>query len=275
MRNIQHKREAYWFYRFLSIFYDKYVNPLFWTPEMRGEALQLAKLDSPDLIVLEAGSGAGFTTLGIIQKIRSANIFCVDQSPHQMAKAKKKKELAGCNFQIGDAENLAFPDNHFDRYISAGSIEYWPNPQRGILEAYRVIKPGGIALIIGPLHPQNWFAKRLADEWMLFPEENDYVNWFKGAGFEKITMKHIKPDWVQSEDYGIAISGIKPSGREASFQPDSARPEELEEPLSVPRTITLIGRLIIGSLAGFIFIPVALGGHLRKFMEATLKVRKG
>ena len=28
---IQHKREAYWFYRFLSLGYDRWVNPLFWT----------------------------------------------------------------------------------------------------------------------------------------------------------------------------------------------------------------------------------------------------
>ena len=31
MRLIQHKREAYWFYRFLSRGYDRWVNPLFWT----------------------------------------------------------------------------------------------------------------------------------------------------------------------------------------------------------------------------------------------------
>ncbi len=34
MRLIQHKREALWFYRFLSLVYDR-VNTLFWTPEMR------------------------------------------------------------------------------------------------------------------------------------------------------------------------------------------------------------------------------------------------
>ena len=37
----------------------------------------------------------------------------------------------------GDAEDLPFPTDTFDRYVSAGSIEYWPEPQRGIREAYR------------------------------------------------------------------------------------------------------------------------------------------
>jgi hypothetical protein len=32
----------------------------------------------------------------------------------------------------GDAEDLPFATDSFDRYVSAGSIEYWPEPQRGI-----------------------------------------------------------------------------------------------------------------------------------------------
>ena len=44
MRLIQHKREAYWFYRFLSLGYDRWVNPLFWTPAMRALALEAGAL---------------------------------------------------------------------------------------------------------------------------------------------------------------------------------------------------------------------------------------
>lgn len=32
---------------------------------------------------------------------------------------------------------MPLPTDSFDRYVSAGSIEYWPEPQRGIKEAYR------------------------------------------------------------------------------------------------------------------------------------------
>jgi MPBQ/MSBQ methyltransferase len=151
MRLVQHKKEAFWFYRFLSIFYDKYVNPLFWTEPMRDKALELAELNDPNLKVVDVGSGTGFNTQGVVKKIPAANVTCLDQSPHQMAKAKKKPDLQGCEFLLGDAENLPFETDHFDRYVSAGSIEYWPNPQAGINESYRVIKPGGIAVNIGPL----------------------------------------------------------------------------------------------------------------------------
>ncbi len=127
MRLMQHKKEAWWFYRFLSVFYDKYVNPLFWTEAMRDESLQLAQLDHPELKVIDVGSGTGFTTQGIVKYI-STEVTCVDQSPHQIQKAKAKNDLQHCNFILGDAENIPVDDNQFDRYVSAGSIEYWPDP---------------------------------------------------------------------------------------------------------------------------------------------------
>ena len=41
-------------------------------------------------------------------------ITMVDQSPHQLAKAKKKPGLKGVEIQVGDAEKLTFPTNAFD-----------------------------------------------------------------------------------------------------------------------------------------------------------------
>ena len=75
----------------------------------------------------------------------------------------------------GDAEDLPFATDSFDRYVSAGSIEYWPEPQRGIKEAYRVIREGGLACLIGPVHPTFWLSRWFADVWMLFPTEAEYM----------------------------------------------------------------------------------------------------
>ena len=58
LRFIQHKEEAFWFYRFLSIVYDKVVNPGHWTEDMREDALSVAKLDSPSLKVRTAPGAA-------------------------------------------------------------------------------------------------------------------------------------------------------------------------------------------------------------------------
>ncbi len=86
----------------------------------------------------------------------------------------------------GDAEALPFETDRFDRYVSAGSIEYWPAPERGIAEAYRVLKPGGVALVAGPVPPGDRVLRWLAELWMLFPTEAQYREWFERAGFEDV-----------------------------------------------------------------------------------------
>ena len=105
---IQHKREAYWFYRFLSLGYDDWVNPLFWTPRMRERALLAARLDRRDLETLDVGSGTGFTTEGIVAHVDPARVTMLDQSPHQLARAGRRPALGACRRLQGDAEALPF-----------------------------------------------------------------------------------------------------------------------------------------------------------------------
>jgi len=262
MRLVQHKQEAYWFYRFLSIFYDKLVNPLFWTVPMRDQSLELGQLEEPGITVVDVGSGTGFNTEGIVKKVAPNQVTCVDQSPHQMAQAKAKPELQACTFLEGDAENLPLPSNSFDRYVSAGSIEYWPDPAKGIQEAFRVTKPGGIALMIGPLEPAHPIGRFFAKLWMLFPKEEEYWQWYKEAGFENLEARYVKPQWARGKGkYGIALAGRKPA--QAYSEEPSDDKEKEQAPMGIGRKILLTFRVLIGSLAGFIFIPAALLGHLR------------
>ena len=102
----------------------------------------------------------------------------------QLARALRRPALARCRRLAGDAEALPFQTDSFDRYVSAGSVEYWPEPQRAVAEAYRVLRAGGVALVVGPLPPGNRLARWLAAVWMLFPDERDYRRWFEAAGYD-------------------------------------------------------------------------------------------
>jgi MPBQ/MSBQ methyltransferase len=257
---IQHKREAYWFYRFLSLGYDRWVNPLFWTPEMRAGALQSARLeDDADLTVLDVGAGTGFTTEGIAARINARNITMLDQSPHQLARSAAKPSLRDCTRVLGDAEDLPFADDSFDRYVSAGSIEYWPDPQRGIAEAYRVTRPGGTALLIGPVRPANRAARALARAWMLFPPAGEYERWFRTAGFHDIQVAKLAPRWYRDDraPYAIAVSGTK---REPGPSPAAAQPRHQDPPAGPLR---FAARFVLGSAAGAAFVPIAAVLSLR------------
>jgi MPBQ/MSBQ methyltransferase len=45
-----------------------------------------------------------------------------------------------------------------------------------------VTKPGGLACMIGPVHPTHPVSRFFADAWMLFPKESEYLEWFTKAG---------------------------------------------------------------------------------------------
>ncbi|GAB4830441.1 hypothetical protein Ancab_020079 [Ancistrocladus abbreviatus] len=60
------------------------------------------------------------TTLGIVKHVNAKNVAILDQSPHPLAKAKAKEALKDCKMIEGDAEDLPFPTDYADRFVSAG-----------------------------------------------------------------------------------------------------------------------------------------------------------
>ena len=107
-RLIQHKHEAWWFYRYLSQVYDHIVNPGHWTVDMREDALEPALLHvaakrrlSP-LKVIDVGGGTGFSTTGIVEAgVPAENVTLVDQSPRQVPRGPPRRRRHGRPPRVG------------------------------------------------------------------------------------------------------------------------------------------------------------------------------
>lgn len=202
---LEDKKRARIFYRYFSKIYD-YINPIFYSDEMRKTVVDMANINS-DSFVLEVGCGTGFTTEEIARRTGEDKVVAVDLTPEQMIKARAK--LGNVNYFLGDAENLPFKDNSFDAAISAGSIEYWPNPQKGIEEMTRVTRSGGKVVILAPRKPDNIIVRKFAESIMLFPSTQQCVYWFMKAGLEDIRFVEMGPYRFWSK-LVVIVSGVVP-----------------------------------------------------------------
>lgn len=98
--------------------------------------------------VLEIGCGAGFSS--IIFARDGAHVTASDLTNEAVEITKEKFELLGLPGAVvqADAEDLPFDDNSFDIVFSSGVLHHTPNGQKAVDEIYRVLKPGGDAVVM-------------------------------------------------------------------------------------------------------------------------------
>lgn len=75
----------------------------------------------------------------------------IDISPSMVRQAQRNLGMRGLNgrihVQAADAAFLPFADGIFSGVVSTGDFHRWKDPVLALSEAYRVLKPGGYALI--------------------------------------------------------------------------------------------------------------------------------
>jgi SAM-dependent methyltransferase len=67
----------------------------------------------------------------------------LDPSEGQLAYARTRAGTTSAQFQVGNAQDLPFPDGSFDAAIMALVISFVPDPAKGVAEMSRVVRPGG------------------------------------------------------------------------------------------------------------------------------------
>ncbi|TAN55546.1 MAG: methyltransferase domain-containing protein, partial [Magnetospirillum sp.] len=98
--------------------------------------------------VLEIGAGMGTDLVRFAQG--GAYVTDIDLSLGHLRLAEENFRLRGLrgHFMQGDAENLPFPDDSFDVVYSNGVLHHTPDTTRSIAEIFRVLRPGGKAIIM-------------------------------------------------------------------------------------------------------------------------------
>jgi len=98
--------------------------------------------------VLDVGCGTGFLTLMLAEL--GHVVTAIDLSPQMIDRARRKAEQASLqiDFRTGDAVAIDCADKTYELVVARHLIWTLPDPQRGVAEWLRVLRPGGRLILI-------------------------------------------------------------------------------------------------------------------------------
>jgi ubiquinone/menaquinone biosynthesis C-methylase UbiE len=115
-----------------------------------------------------------------------------------------------CRLAVGDAEALAFDDGSVDAVVALGLLEYLVSYRRALAEMFRVLRPGGVAVLAVPNRASAYRRSRaVADRARLAlkrllgraPRNSERFQWnpcvparlddeLRRAGFERVAGRY-------------------------------------------------------------------------------------
>ncbi len=121
--------------------------------EMRGYASEVAGRIKPGASVLEVAPGPGLLSIALSQ-MGNYRVTGMDISPDFIRIATENAQQAGAhvNFREGNVSSMPFADGQFDFVVCTAAFKNFKEPLKVLNEMYRVLKPGGEALIIDMNH---------------------------------------------------------------------------------------------------------------------------
>lgn len=122
--------------------------------------------DAAGMQVLEIGTGMG---ADLVRWARSGAIVTgVDLTVRAVALSRDRLSSQGLSGTVmqADAENLPFEDGSFDLVWSWGVLHHTPDADRALVEAARVLKPGGRYAVM-VYHRRSWLAAAAWARWGL------------------------------------------------------------------------------------------------------------
>jgi ubiquinone/menaquinone biosynthesis C-methylase UbiE len=154
---------------------------------------QLAQIKEGDK-VLDVGCGSGRLTMAA-QKWAGPDgeAVGIDPSPEMIQVARQNARRAGlkAKFEVGVVEALPFLDGTFDVVLNRLMLHHLPGDLklRGLAEMRRVLKPGGLCLVVDFEPPKSGFLRMVVENHMT-PMANvdvrEYVPLLVEAGFTDV-----------------------------------------------------------------------------------------
>jgi ubiquinone/menaquinone biosynthesis C-methylase UbiE len=188
------------------------------TDHSRGDSLErvvaLARPE-PHWRALDVATGGGHTALAVAPHVRE--VVATDLTAPMLAAAERfirGKGFTNVVFREADATALPFADGEFDLLTCRIAPHHFPDCAQFVREAARVLKPGGTALVIDNVVPDDVIAARHinAFEKLRDPSHNwaytaaDWLGYFAAAGLAVTHQEQFRK--VRDFDYWTGMMSV-------------------------------------------------------------------
>ncbi len=150
----RYKSSSYRAYNFkMPARYDSaYLIKLFQLPLWHSVVVDAIRADVKAADILDVGCGTG-TLLADLARSGATSLSGVDLAPKILEVAREKISAAGqtADLRAADAEEpLPWAADSFDVATLTGALHHFYRPQDVLAEIHRVLRPGGLLLVVDP-----------------------------------------------------------------------------------------------------------------------------
>jgi demethylmenaquinone methyltransferase/2-methoxy-6-polyprenyl-1,4-benzoquinol methylase len=171
----------------------------------RRKAIRMLQPRQPQ-VVLDVATGTADFALEAL-RLNPRQVIGVDISEGMLERGREKvlarAEQQRIELRYGDSENLPLPDNFADAITVGFGVRNFENLERGLAEMLRVLKPGGVAVVLEPSFPQRWPMAPLY-RWYF----TRFVPWFAGLWAHDTSAYRYLPESVTAFPQGQAFLDI-------------------------------------------------------------------
>jgi len=150
----------------------------------------------PEDDVLEVACGPGHFLKNYASHVHSVAGLDLSEVMVRMATKKNKDRVAAgtAEFVQGEASQLPWEDSRFSVAITMGSIIAFPKPLEALKEMYRVLRPGGRAVVSIEYNAEDKLdhTKEVQRWGMWLWTEDEVRAMMKEAGFSEISITYAK-----------------------------------------------------------------------------------
>jgi len=133
-----------------------------------------------------ADLGAGEGTLSQLLAQRTKKVIAIDSSEKMVefgTQLAKDHDLPNLEYRLGDISSPPIDDSSVDLTIFSQALHHAEQPNKALREAFRILKPGGILVILDLLQHQFEQARELYHDVHLGFSEVELFTMINNAGF--------------------------------------------------------------------------------------------